>query len=222
MDRIRQYTVYKHTNTINNKVYIGITSWTWQKRWRTGYKKNTHFRSAILKYGEDVFTHEILFEGLSKTDACRKEIELIQSYKSSDPRYGYNISHGGDLLFQGLHHTPEAKLKISIGNKGKTVSDSTKQKISQSNKGKHSMPHPWAGSFKTGNTYNTLRKNKRGGNKKRSPVSQYSKEGVLIATYPSIKEAAIATGGYANHISECLKGTRLSAKNFIWKRASNP
>lgn len=52
------WTVYVHTNLINGKKYIGITSMSPEKRWRngTGYTCGA-FKSAIAKYGWDGFSH---------------------------------------------------------------------------------------------------------------------------------------------------------------------
>lgn len=71
------WTVYKHTNKINGKSYIGITSRKPEQRWgkngiNYGSVNKTHgcFYDAILKYGWDNFTHDILVEGLSYDEAC--------------------------------------------------------------------------------------------------------------------------------------------------------
>lgn len=91
------YIVYKHTSPCN-KVYIGITSQSPEKRWQNGrgYIKNNHFWNAIQKYGWDNFKHEILYDNLTKEEACQKEIELIALYNSNNREYGYNISLGGE------------------------------------------------------------------------------------------------------------------------------
>ena len=82
------YTVYKHTAP-NGKVYIGITFRKPETRWSNGngYSRQKHFYAAIKKYRWENIKHEILFENLSKEDACQKEIELIAQYKSNDPEY---------------------------------------------------------------------------------------------------------------------------------------
>lgn len=114
------YFVYKHTNLVNGKVYIGITSRLPEKRWgRNGcnYRSNHHFYNAILKYGWDSgFSHEILYSGLTKENAEEYERYLIRHFNSTNPEYGYNIALGGN----------------SVGK----MSDATKKKISASNKGK--------------------------------------------------------------------------------------
>ena len=76
--------VYKHT-TPSGKVYIGITSQKIELRWRNGKGYKTQvFNHAIEKYGWDNIIHEVLFENLSHKDACAKEKELIEKYKSND------------------------------------------------------------------------------------------------------------------------------------------
>lgn len=114
------YFVYKHTNLVNGKVYVGITSRLPEKRWgRNGcnYRSNHHFYNAILKYGWDSsFSHEILYSGLTKENAEEYERDLIRHFNSANPEYGYNIALGGN----------------SVGK----MSDATKKKISASNKGK--------------------------------------------------------------------------------------
>lgn len=92
------YKVYKHTNKINNKIYIGITQQKLEKRWQRGYgyKEQSYFYNAIKKYGWDNFNHELLFDGLTEEQAKEKEIELIKYYKSNNRKYGYNLSQGGE------------------------------------------------------------------------------------------------------------------------------
>lgn len=94
--------VYKHTNIINNKSYIGITSRNPEDRWgkqgekyRPAKGRYSSFYSAIKKYGWDNFTHEILLEHLSFEEASYKEKELIIFYNSKAPN-GYTLTDGGE------------------------------------------------------------------------------------------------------------------------------
>ena len=94
----KKYIVYMHTSP-NNKRYIGITSHTNPKhRWKGGYgyHKNDYFYRSIQKYGWDNFKHEIIASNLSKEEACKMEIELIEKYKTRYPEFGYNYSKGGE------------------------------------------------------------------------------------------------------------------------------
>ena len=94
----RTYTVYCHTNNINGKKYIGITAVRPEYRWNhgKGYKHQV-FNKAVEKYGWENFTHEILFEGLTREEAELQELTLIRQYNTQDARYGYNVSCGGHL-----------------------------------------------------------------------------------------------------------------------------
>lgn len=88
--------VYKITNKINNKLYIGITN-DYKKRWsnhKCCNSPNMVIARAIKKYGVDNFVFEILFSGLSIEEAEEKEIELISSLNTLVPN-GYNVEKGG-------------------------------------------------------------------------------------------------------------------------------
>jgi len=109
------WVVYKHTNKINGKVYIGI-SCNYKKRWGSngiGYYTQTYFYNAIKKYGWDGFDHEIIENNLTKEEACEKEKYYIELYDSTNNKKGYNISLGGSAPMYGLKHTEEAKIKMS-------------------------------------------------------------------------------------------------------------
>lgn len=132
------YFVYKHT-TPSNKVYIGITMQTPEKRWKRGLgyqKQQSLFYNAIRKYGWDNIQHEILYKGLSKEEACRKEIELIAEYKSNDRRFGYNILEGGKSPKQ----PPEANISRSEKVKERWASAEYKERLSSAMKGVKRSP----------------------------------------------------------------------------------
>jgi len=99
--------IYKHTNKINDKSYIGITSETLEKRsgpnggrYTTkdtkGEFSHPKFGPAIVKYGWDNFTHEILEQVETLEEAKLKEQEYIQKFNSKDN--GYNATLGGDSI----------------------------------------------------------------------------------------------------------------------------
>lgn len=106
------FLVYKHTNLLNGKVYIGITKCSPNRRWcnGSGYKRNAHFWSAIQKTGWDNFSHEILAEGLSEEEALSMEESLIKKYNSTNREKGYNRILSS--LKSHSHFTEEDKIKI--------------------------------------------------------------------------------------------------------------
>lgn len=85
------YIIYKHTNKLNGKSYIGLTSQQPETRWgKNGYGYyGQNFYTAILEFGWDNFEHEILETGLTKEEAFRKEKNYIHAYNTNSP-YGYN------------------------------------------------------------------------------------------------------------------------------------
>ena len=88
----KRYCVYTHTNKINNKIYVGMTSLKPEQRWNKGqgYSQQPKFYQDIEKYGWDNFIHKIEFENLTKKEAQKKEIELIEKYNTRDETFGYN------------------------------------------------------------------------------------------------------------------------------------
>lgn len=113
----RTFVVYKHTNKLNGKIYIGITGQNVRKRWGKCSKayvpSTSRFGKAIQKYGWDNFTHEIIADNLTREQACQKEVELIAKYQTQDPSKGYNIRAGGELSTYGLHHSEATRKKNS-------------------------------------------------------------------------------------------------------------
>ena len=67
---MRDYKVYVHTAP-NGKRYVGITRQKLNRRWRygEGYKRCVYFYKAIKKYGWDNITHQVLVDGLTKSQA---------------------------------------------------------------------------------------------------------------------------------------------------------
>ena len=87
--------IYKITNKVNGKSYIGQTRYTIEFRWRQHIHKkdNTYFHNAIKKYGVDNFIVEKL-EKCNIEDLNEREIYYIAKYNTF--KDGYNLTIGGD------------------------------------------------------------------------------------------------------------------------------
>lgn len=86
--------IYKITNTVNGKVYIGQSIHLRQRiRFHKTYEHNKHLKRAFKKYGLEKFTFEIIKETY---DLDFWERFFIYWYRANNPRYGYNILKGGD------------------------------------------------------------------------------------------------------------------------------
>lgn len=119
------YSIYKATNIINNKVYIGFTN-NFEKRLiahKSAYtRKNTKFYNAIKKYEWDSFVWEIIYQSLD-SNHCLNIMEpfFIVHYNSINE--GYNTSSGGNC--------GPILLGSSNGMYGKTHSRATKKLIAE-------------------------------------------------------------------------------------------
>lgn len=131
-----RYTLYKHTNLINGKVYFGLTKNTMEERAKkdgSAYKQCTYFYNAIQKYGWDNFSHEVVAELLSKEQASFYEKTMIKVYRTNEREYGYNIQpgglHAGGMSPEGferfIHASMEANKKpvVSFSRDGKRLKE---------------------------------------------------------------------------------------------------
>ncbi|WP_164972248.1 GIY-YIG nuclease family protein [Staphylococcus saprophyticus] len=125
---MRNYVVYKITNEINGKIYIGMTN-NIKRRWRyegIEYRpplksdRRRPFWNAIQKYGWDNFTKEVIISDLTKEEAFDKEKQMIKRFKATDRSIGYNLSQGGNggIIYLthprgmlGKHHTIENNIR---------------------------------------------------------------------------------------------------------------
>ena len=128
------FEVYKITNTVNGKSYIGITIQGYMTRFRHHIyesKSNSNFpiHKSIRKYGEDNFTGEVIDTANNIEELKEKEKLWIVESKSKNP-FGYNLTDGGDGTF-GRKHSEETKDKIREKAIGRKSSVSNKNKISE-------------------------------------------------------------------------------------------
>ena len=183
---MKTWKIYKHTNLINGKSYIGQTSAKNPKtRWAggSGYsRRNPVFYNAIKKYGWENFSHEILIDNIQTLEEANKlEIELITKYHTwiRDPKCnGYNTTPGGS----GRSHeqSKETKQKISNSLKGRVFSEEHLAKINKTLKRKSII------CIETG------------------------------IRYVSVSEAARQTGINRSNIKTAINGKRLSAGGYHW------
>jgi group I intron endonuclease len=90
--------IYRITNILNGKVYIGQTIRTLEERWKdhcSGNSKCLAIKSAIDKYGADNFTIEPIDQANSFEELNKKEGDWIVAMNSLSPN-GYNLKTGGD------------------------------------------------------------------------------------------------------------------------------
>lgn len=114
--------IYKATNIINNKSYIGQTHFSLEQRKRShineGRNDNLYFHNALKKYGYEKFNWSIIESCENKEELDEMEFHYIKQYNTISPN-GYNLTYGGE------------------GSHGRKLSNETKEKIRKSLKGKN-------------------------------------------------------------------------------------
>lgn len=241
MSRQKNFKVYMHRNTINNKVYIGITSKTLTDRFRSGngYNHNAHFKNAIKKYGWDNFEHILIADGLSYDDACEMEQHLIKEYDSTNREKGYNISQGGDKVRLGIKHTEEAKQKMrdnhwSKRGKSKLLGTHLSQERIEKLKLRKGELASFYGKHHTEETKQKISESNSGekgywhnhemSEEHRRHISEGQCKPILqilngevIAEFSSAKDAEEQTGIARYNISRCCCNHRKTAGGYEWK-----
>lgn len=203
--------VYKITNKVTNKVYIGITNQGSGARYRHHWYESrigepSPIHRSMAKYGEENFTLEIIDFADTYDELKEKEKYWIKQYNSIDRTIGYNLTEGGDGTF-GRNHSEETKEKIRQKALGRKLSDETKKKMSDIRRGKCSD--------KQKEHLSKLQ------DQCKRKVYQYDKNGEFVAEYDSIIEAANANGLNKDTIRRQLKNPPKNLKDhrikFLWK-----
>jgi len=124
-----KYYVYKITNLVNGKIYIGKTADV-RKRWnkhkaaarKKSKKDYTYVHRALNKYGFDNFSVETIAEYDLEKDCLTAETAFIKLYNTRDRDIGYNLTDGGDGP-SGFKPSDETRRKMSEAKKGKYVGE---------------------------------------------------------------------------------------------------
>lgn len=92
--------IYKITNDINGKMYVGKTSYTIEKRWvehckasKSQRKAHCPLYNAMRKYGIEHFSISLI-EECNDYQASERECFWIEQYDTY--KHGYNATLGGD------------------------------------------------------------------------------------------------------------------------------
>jgi hypothetical protein len=128
-----KYTIYKTTNILNNKIYIG--------KHQTENVDDDYLGSGLIlgkdikKYGRKNFKKEIIFIFDNENEMNLKEKELVtEDFIKRNDNYNLTVGGEGGPIFRGRKHSEETKRKLSEISKKRVVSEETRKKISEANK----------------------------------------------------------------------------------------
>ena len=214
--------IYKHTNKTNGKVYIGQTCQRPERRWQNGkgYEGSPKFWPAIMEFGWDGFTHEIIETGINSQSLANEReqywIELYNSYND-----GYNASLGGTFEELEVICIEDGTIFNSLAECSRIENIPT-QNLSQNCCKNHRTAHgkhyaylsEWLkGDWEPAEPYDT---------EKRKAVSSLKKPIWCEQTkrfYSSATEAAIILGLDVRSVCRVCSGELIqtSGYNFCWK-----
>lgn len=201
--------IYKITNLLNGKTYVGQTKRTLEERMSEHKRKGIlPVDYAIKKYGIENFSTEVIDCAKTQEELDEKEIKWVAFYNCVKPN-GYNLTKGSRRTI-GYEHTELSKEKMSkakaeaylgCGNPfyGKHHSEEQKKKWCEMRKG---MKHL------TEEQVKNLRK------------SHFTKSVRCVETgevFDNIKEAAMKYKIVATHITRVCKGKRKTTGGYHWE-----
>lgn len=204
--------IYKIINKVNDKIYVGKTEFSIEKRFKEhctdAFKARNEKRplyAAMQKYGVENFEISLIEETSEPEERERYWIEYFGSFK-----WGYNATKGGDgrsyidydmvvAFYKELQNITEVskRMKISTDSvrnilKVKQIAILPSSEVNQNKMGKI--------------------------------VKQYDLQGNFLNSFPSAKNAAESLGkitstskGASSHITEVCRGKRKTAYGYIWK-----
>lgn len=205
--------IYKITNLLNGKVYIGQTIKTPKQRMtehiylanNPQYDRKSKLHAAMRKYGCDNFAIEVV-QACSVNQLDELEIYWIEKYDSYSS--GYNNTLGGS---GGLKRTTEEF--VDLWEAGMTVSA-----IARHAKADRGTVACHLRSIGITSEDIEARKNSYMKSISQVPVYQYDLDGNFIAEYNSIETASMQTGVSVGSIRGVIGNQHPSAGRFQWKR----
>ena len=201
--------VYKITNCINQKIYIGQTSFSIEKRWKEHiqdiYKHlDRPLYRALAKYGVENFIIELIEETDFPNEREEYWIQYYQSFHN-----GYNVTTGG-----------EGRPKVFTPEEVEAIVTLYGQKESIRNIAATLEMDPSTISHKLTSLGYEIDNHR---NLKMEVYQLDKKTNAIIAQFESTRDAARSLGDERKnaHIRECCRGLRKSAYGYKWSFVSD-
>lgn len=235
--------IYKLTNNVNGKIYIGQTTQKLSARLYQHFNLNDkdycrHFKRAIKKYGREGFKVEVVEKLTTIEELNSREEYWISFYNSTNRQLGYNIKLGGcnrrhcneTKYLIGKANTrrvwkESSKRKIGDANRGRKVSEATRQKISKAISGEKNGNYGKPLTSEQRQIISNYQQNRFKSKEARDAYiyTHPNRKEVMCVTnnriYPSINNASKELHIDRSHIRGVLSGKYKNAKGYVFKLA---
>lgn len=216
--------IYKITNRINGKAYIGKSTdikYRWLQHLNNTNKSKFQYAlaCALRKYGKDNFDWEIV-ECCSESELDDKEIFYIAKFNTFNGDHcgwGYNMTRGGDgqsgTGVQVYQYSLEGEY-IRCFNSIEEASNKTKACASGitnccTHRRKSCGGFIW--SYTKEEKVPPYRHNSK------VPVAQYTKDGEFVRIFETVTKAADSVGRTKTQVSMCCRGKTPSCGGYVWR-----
>lgn len=220
--------IYKITNNITNKSYIGQSK-NIEQRWveHKNAKDNYAIHKTIQKYGINNFTFEIIELCDNLFEREKYWIKYYDTYLN-----GYNETPGGEgvceinkkpvnqydisgIFLKTFSSITEAEQSLGLNYNGSGINSACIQKDNR----KTAHGYQWRYLSEEYLPYKNISPIKNYVNKKRSAIYQYDLNDNLLQVFSNISEASKNTGIGRTSISNCINGYSKTAGGYYWKKA---
>jgi hypothetical protein len=206
---MNDFYVYVHLTLEGLPFYVGKGRLS---RYASKHGRNSFWKRVVKKYG---FTPQILFSGLTESEAFVKEIETIKEYKLKFRLC--NLTDGGEGT-SGWVPSKEVRDKISIKNKGKTHTLESKFLIGAAWRGRrHSEETKELIKSKWYKDHNKFPNAKRPPVYSKSAFNVFKTSGEFVGTWSSRSKCAKELNISQPNISNCLTGKRTTHCGYVFK-----
>lgn len=219
---MRTYYIYKATNIINGKSYIGKTNDIKSRIWqhlRRYEREDCLFHREMEKYGDDNFSWDVLETTDTEEKAVELEKKYIQEYNTIKP-FGYNMNKGG---VGGHNSRPVVCLEFdgTYVKRYDSAGDAKKDGFNDSDvllccKNKQSRCKDKMFMFEDEYLENGAKTYQKPQFGKTKSIVQCDEQGNMIAEYDSVNQASKSTGILRTRISSAISGLSKHAGGYIF------